>query len=108
MNMKILIIAAILIFEIGKFYGENKVHIRKQIKRARRNAIIIMKWRITYEICRWKHYHGDKPLALNAKNGRTTYKHDGHVWNEGEFREALKKETNGGDGRCRSVVSFKT
>ncbi|MDO5397038.1 MAG: hypothetical protein Q4G33_03830 [bacterium] len=96
--MKFLIIAAaILIFESGRFYGENKVHIRKQAKRARRNAILRMKWRIAYEMCRWKHYHGDKPLPLAARNGRVTYKHDGHVWNEREFREALRKEAKGGD-----------
>lgn len=93
MSIKILIIAAaILIFEAGKFCGENKVHIRKATKRARRNAILRMKWRITYEMCRWKHYHGEKPLALNSKNGRTTYKHNGHVWNEREFQDALSRE----------------
>ena len=92
-NMKILIIAAaIIIFKAGKFYGVNHVHIRKAAKKARRDAIIRMKWRIVYTMSRWKHYHGDKPLALNAKNGRITYKHNGHVWNEREVQEALSKE----------------
>ena len=91
--MKILIIAAaIILFEAGRFYGENKVHIRRAARRARRNAILMMKWRIVYTMSRWKHYHGEKPLALNAKNGRITYKHNCHVWNEREFHEALSKE----------------
>lgn len=93
--MKYLIIAAvILIFEAGKFYGENKVYIRKAVKRARRNAIIRNQWRIVFDMMHWKHYHGDKPLPLAARNGRVTYKHNGHIWNEGEFQEALKAIRN--------------
>ena len=88
-----LITAAILIFEAGNFYGENKVHMRKALKRARRELILKEQWRRVFDRCSWKHYHeGKAQKMLPAKNRCITYKHNGHIWDEFEFQKELCKE----------------
>ena len=39
----LIIVMTVIVFQAGKFYGESKVHIKKTLKRARRDAIIKMK-----------------------------------------------------------------
>ena len=60
---KILVLMLIM-FIIGYFLGTEQVHIKKCLKRARRNSIIKYKNNICNELCDWEYRHPSKLLLI--------------------------------------------
>lgn len=93
--MKIVIMGLMLgMFAFGYFVGTEKVHIKKELKQARRNAIINLKNRIFNEIYEWDYRHpkNSEPTAyLEEENkGKVIYKGNVDQMTEEEFAGAIR------------------
>lgn len=89
--MKVIMILMLASYAFGYFVGTEKNHIKKQIKRARRNAILKLKNRICNEIYEWDYRHSSDPLLLTrGEQAVVSYKMNMDDMTEEEFQKMIR------------------
>ena len=91
--VKLIIACMIMCFLAGVFYGKCQVHIKRDIRRMRKEALIRFKNNILDFRMRWQQDHPEtKALMLSSGYSNITYKGGWNNMSEIEFQTAIRKE----------------